>query len=318
MVVGGAGAGLAVMGLAMPGPNAQSFQNAFVRKTGDTMTGDLIGPRFTGTTAVETPSFVAIGPSGSGAFCAGEDSIDFPGSTRIAFGSGTDDRSAGQFNPFVAPGTSFDWLGEILRNVVLSTEAYDYFAIDPTLGRELFIDTNTVLGRAGRLAWREHATPSNLRRAVAIDELDQTTTGLVSVGPPAAAAGSTNRFADQGHRHGFTGRLHVSGYLAAAVGAGFPLNFKIVQTAINWTLRRLVVKVQTGPVGGTETYALVNAAGVNQGTALVLAAGALEAIGALQITNLVANTKYYLAQTAIGAGWAAGSTGIDLDAEYTM
>ena len=317
-VLGAAGLGVGVMALGSPGPNAQSFQDAYVRKGGDTMTGDLLAPNVTGTNSLRTPTFVAQGPSGDAAFVNAEDSVDFPGSTRIAFGSGTDDRAGGQGQPFAAPGTSFDWLGEIQRNIVLPTQVHDYFATDPTLGRELFIDTASVLGRIDRLAWREDTTPGNLRRAVATDELDQTTTGLLSVGPPTATAGTTNRFADQGHRHGFTGRFHVSGYLAAALGAGFPLNFKIVQTAFNWTLRRLVVKVQTGPVGGTETYALVNAAGVVQGTALVLAAGALEAIGALQVTNLVVSTKYYLAQTAVGAGWTAGSTGIDLDAEYTM
>jgi len=104
------------------------------------------------------------------------------------------------------------------------------------------------------------------------------------------------------------------------LGAGFPFLFERVQINANWTLRRLWVYAQVGPTGGTETYAVTNAAGAVQGTAVVLPAGAgpTQAITALQVTNLTGATAYYVSQTAIGAGWAAGSVEPRIGFEYTM
>ena len=355
-VLGAAGIGIGVMALGSPGPNAQSFQDAYVQKRPVSYTGrnpnyvrpggvaginsnrglafryalddapalaDKVGGFFS-PEAVAASAFIILGVAWDetgafqgGAFVNPSPSIDFPGNTAILIGSGVDD---------LANVDSFDWgsnRGE-QRNIRLSTQAYDaYNSVfsGGTIGRSLFINTATILGRPDRLAWREDATPANLRNAVASDELDQTTTGLVSIGPPAAAAGSTNRFADQGHRHGSSARFVSGGHgMPLGLGAGFPFLFERVQINANWTLRRLWVYAQVGPTGGTETYAVTNAAGAVQGTAVVLPAGAgpTQAITALQVTNLTGATAYYVSQTAIGAGWAAGSIEPRVGFEYTM
>ena len=142
-----------------------------------------------------------------------------------------------------------------------------------------------------------------------------------TVGQPTGTVGVTNQFAGGTHRHGFSGRFVSGGHgMPLGLGAGFPFLFERVQINTNWTLRRLWVYAQVGPTGGTETYAVTNAAGAVQGTAVVLPAGAgpTQAITALQVTNLTGATAYYVSQTAIGAGWAAGSIEPRVGFEYTM
>ncbi|HJZ04553.1 MAG TPA: hypothetical protein VJ327_01670 [Patescibacteria group bacterium] len=142
-----------------------------------------------------------------------------------------------------------------------------------------------------------------------------------NVGQPTGAVGVTNQFAGGTHRHAFSGRfLGNSHTLPLGQGIGLPFNFARVKVNAAWTLRRIWVYAQTGPTGGTETYGIVNAAGALQGTSVVLPAGAgvTQAESALQVTNLTGATLYYVAQTAIGAGWAAGSINTEVGFEYTM
>jgi hypothetical protein len=138
------------------------------------------------------------------------------------------------------------------------------------------------------------------------------------VGLPTGSGGIATTLNKGDHRHAFSGRFKDNGYLGLAGNVGLPNKVSIIQLVNAWTLRRIWVRAQIGPVGGTETYAIINAAGTVQGTSVTLAAGSLEQLSALQVTNLLAGTEYYLAQTAVGAGWAAGSTGINIGIEYTM
>lgn len=130
-------------------------------------------------------------------FAIADDSIDFPGSSRLLLGTGNDDA-------FISD--SFNWGSQGFkgeqRNVRLSTEAYDAFNAPYGFGRSLFIDTASVNGRIDRLAWREDTTPANLRQALAADELDKTTSPVQITATATGTAGSTNRLTDQGHRHG--------------------------------------------------------------------------------------------------------------------
>lgn len=244
-------------------------------------------------------------------------SIDFPGSIAVAIGGGLDDgfgSDSWDWNRFrnLYSGPGF---GE-MRNTRLSTQVYDAFNID-TVGRSLFIDTTNINGRSDRLAWREATTPTNLRDALAADELDKTTVGLITIGPPTAAAGTTNRIADQGHRHSFSGRwIPTSCYFPTAVNAGLPFLKLRIKSNNNWTLRRVFATAGIAPIGGNETFGIVNAAGVLQGTAVTITPGIPDAETALQVTNLTGGTLYYFAQTASTS--VTQATDIMVGIEYTM
>jgi len=142
------------------------------------------------------------------------------------------------------------------------------------------------------------------------------------VGLPTGTVGTaTADFCTGGHRHAFSGRfLGTQATYPISANAGLPINIARIKINSNWTLRRIWVYTNTGPTGGTETYALVNAAGAVQGTAVVLPAGpgVAQAESALQVTNLTGATLYYLAQTAVGAGWLAASGNVEVGFEYTM
>ncbi len=117
------------------------------------------------------------------------------------------------------------------------------------------------------------------------------------------------------HRHAFSGRFAIDGFLAQAVGAGLPLKFQRFKFGNAFTIRRISVYAQTAPTVGSDTFGIVNAAGILQGTAVVLAAGTLENEVA-QTTNLLANTAYYIAETASSA--TVQATGINISVEYVM
>lgn len=142
------------------------------------------------------------------------------------------------------------------------------------------------------------------------------------VGLPTGAVGTAKGWNRSDHRHPFSGRFSFSGTDAQAIlpGGAFPDNFARIKLTNAWTLRRIWAYTKAGPTGGTETYGLVNAAGVLQGTAVVLPAGpgVSQAESALQTTNLTGGTLYYLAQTAAGALVTIASTNVEVGIEYTM
>ena len=150
-----------------------------------------------------------------------------------------------------------------------------------------------------------------------IDNL-QTVVSGAQVGLPTAIAGAVgNSLPGPNHRHAFSGRFGIGpGYIRDASLAGAtPAKFMRLISNNAWTLRRLSVFALTAPVGGTDTYGVINAAGTLQGTAVSLAAGIQENATALQITNLTGGTVYYFAVTARAPTPALDVT---LVPEYTM
>jgi len=221
-----------------------------------------------------------------------------------SFFSVEDVLSAQTFTPFAYSGGSRRWVFGALENVDPATfsKGIDFVVNSSLSGGTVHSFTATSEQGTG--------ASSSLFGAGA------------SIGLPAGTQGTLpNTLCAGGHRHGFNGRfLGAQATYPISANAGLPINIARIKINNNWTLRRIWVFTNTGPTGGTETYALVNAAGAVQGTAVILPAGpgVAQAESALQVTNLTGATLYYLAQTAVGAGWLAASGNVEVGFEYTM
>jgi len=317
-ILGAAGIGVGVMALGSPGPSAQSFQDAYVRKKPSTE--QIIQSQQSNQTAI-----VIREPVG--------------GQTNEAL-ERWEDENSGRYAAVARAGGAFFWenvllptddpstlstfgIFEIFRSndadATLIPIVYDFttddivigdfsnvFPLDPLIGTP-FSKVSLGLG-GGRFSI--DASGNIVSSSIG--------TGA-QVGLPSASAGSSGFPVTASHRHGFSGQFMEGGYLHTPVLAGFPKKFKRFHLKLNFTVKRLTVLAQVAPTGGSEVYGIVNAAGVTQGFTVTLGVGVTEA-SAIGTSNLAAgiagSTAYYLAQISSAA--VVPSEQLNMDVAYDM